>query len=57
MHLFDKKNGFYGSSPIVANAIPLGVGMGYFNKINKQNKIVTIFLEMVRLKKVCFMSH
>ena len=43
MHLFDKKNGFYGSSPIVANAIPLGVGMGYFNKINKQNKIVTIF--------------
>ena len=43
MHLFDKKNGFYGSSPIVANAIPLGVGMGYFNKINKQNKIFTIF--------------
>ncbi len=43
MHLFDKKNGFYGSSPIVANAIPLGVGMGYFNKINKLNNVVLIF--------------
>ncbi len=43
MHLFDKKNGFYGSSPIVANAIPLGVGMSYFNKINKLNNVVLIF--------------
>ncbi len=43
MHLFDKKNGFYGSSPIVANSIPLGVGMGYYNKINKIDNVVLIF--------------
>ena len=35
MHLFDKKKGFYGSSPIVANMIPLGVGMALYNKVNK----------------------
>ena len=43
MHLFDKKKGFYGSSPIVANMIPLGVGMALYNKVNKRNNIVLIF--------------
>ena len=43
MHLFDKDNGFYGSSPIVGNSIPLGVGIGYFHKVNRLNNIVLIF--------------
>ena len=43
MHLYDKKVGFYGSSPIVGNIIPLGVGIALSNKLKKNNKIVIIF--------------
>jgi TPP-dependent pyruvate/acetoin dehydrogenase alpha subunit len=43
MHLYDKNNGFYGSSPIVANIIPVGVGIALSNKLKKNNKTVIIF--------------
>ena len=43
MHLYDKDNGFYGSSPIVANIIPVGVGIALSNKLKKNNKTVIIF--------------
>ena len=39
MHLFDKDNGFYGSSPIVANIIPVGVGIALSNKLKKIIKL------------------
>ena len=43
MHLYDKDNGFYGSSPIVANIIPVGVGIALSNKLKNNNKTVIIF--------------
>ena len=43
MHLYDKRNGFYGSSPIVANIIPVGVGIALSNKLKKNNKTVIVF--------------
>tara|TARA_A100001015_G_scaffold277892_1_gene337541 strand:- start:688 stop:1644 length:957 start_codon:yes stop_codon:yes gene_type:complete len=43
MHLYDKENGFYCSSPIVANIIPVGVGIALSNKLKKNNKTVIIF--------------
>ena len=43
MHLYDKEIGFYGSSPIVANIIPIGVGIALSNKLKKNNKIVIVF--------------
>ncbi len=36
MHLVDKKNGFMGSSSIVGNSIPVGVGLGMSIKLKKK---------------------
>ncbi len=44
MHLVDKKNGFMGSSSIVGNSIPIGVGLGMSLKLNKLKNISVIFL-------------
>jgi len=41
MHLIDKSVGFYGTSAIVGNSIPLGVGLSY-NLVNSKNKNISI---------------
>ncbi len=44
MHLNDKKVGFIGSTAIVANTIPVGVGLAQSLKIDGSNNFVYIFL-------------
>ena len=39
MHLWDKPNGFYGSTPIVAGTVPLAVGAAMAAKMNNQDDI------------------
>lgn len=43
MHLIDLDVKFMGSSAIVGNSIPIGVGLGLSAKIKKQNKISYVF--------------
>ena len=44
MHLIDKKNGFYGSVPIVGATIPIAVGAGFAHKLDKCNNISVSYL-------------
>ena len=44
MHLADKSVGFMGSSAIVGNSIPVGVGLGLAAKLQKNRAISWIFL-------------
>ena len=44
MHLTDKNKGFMGSSSIVGNSIPLGVGLGLSLKLKKLKNISIIYL-------------
>lgn len=44
MHLVDTKKNFFGSTAIVANSIPVGVGLALSKKIQKKNGKVFIFL-------------
>ena len=44
MHLIDRSVGFEGSTAIVGNTIPIGVGLALANKIDQKKSIVTIFL-------------
>ena len=44
MHLIDKSVGCMGSTAIVANTIPVGVGIANSQKLNKENKITYIFI-------------
>ncbi len=44
MHLVDKSKGFMGSSSIVGNSIPIGVGLGLSLKLNKIKNLSVIFL-------------
>ena len=44
MHLTDLKNNFYGSTAIVSNSIPIGVGLAYSLKVNNQKNIVCIYI-------------
>jgi len=43
MHLIDLNVNFMGSSAIVGNSIPIGVGLGFSNKLNKDKKLSLIF--------------
>jgi TPP-dependent pyruvate/acetoin dehydrogenase alpha subunit len=43
MHLIDKSVNFMGSTAIVGNSIPVGVGLGLSIKLKKDKKISTIF--------------
>lgn len=43
MHLIDRSAGFMGSTAIVGNSIPLGVGLGFSLKQKKSNNISVIF--------------
>ena len=44
MHLIDLEKGFLGSSAIVGNSIPIGVGVGYAKQLNKDHGVSFIFL-------------
>ncbi len=44
MHLVDLKNNFYGSTAIVSNSIPVGVGLAYSLKLAKKNNLVCIYI-------------
>lgn len=44
MHLIDLDRGFLGSSAIVGNSIPVGVGVGYAKLLNKDKTVCFIFL-------------
>lgn len=44
MHLIDLERGFLGSSAIVGNSIPLGVGAAFAKQLSKENSVVYIFL-------------
>lgn len=39
MHIIDKKNGFWGSVPIVGATIPIATGAGLASKLEKKNNI------------------
>jgi len=44
MHLIDLEKGFLGSSAIVGNSIPIGVGVGYAKQLRKDLGVSFIFL-------------
>tara|TARA_Y100001978_G_scaffold194565_1_gene201829 strand:- start:750 stop:1742 length:993 start_codon:yes stop_codon:yes gene_type:complete len=44
MHLIDKEKGFMGTSAIVGNSIPLGVGLALSIKLQEKNNICCIFI-------------
>ena len=44
MHLIDLKVNFMGSSSILGNSIPIGVGLGFSSKIKNVNNISFVFL-------------
>ena len=44
MHLIDKRVGFMGTSAIVGNSIPLGVGLALSLKLKKKNNLACIFI-------------
>lgn len=44
MHLIDLSVGFMGTSPIVGNSIPIGVGLGLSLKIKKSPHLACVFL-------------
>jgi len=44
MHLIDLEVGFLGSSAIVGNSIPVGVGAGFSHKLNNSGQLSFVFL-------------
>ena len=44
MHLIDLNVNFMGTSAIVGNSIPVGVGLGLSAKLNKKNQVSLVFL-------------
>lgn len=44
MHLIDLSVGFLGSSAIVGNSIPIGVGAGFAHRLNKSDALSFVFL-------------
>jgi pyruvate dehydrogenase E1 component alpha subunit len=43
MHLIDTKVGFMGSTAIVSNSMPVGVGLGLSLQLRKSNAVSTVF--------------
>jgi pyruvate dehydrogenase E1 component alpha subunit len=43
MHLYDERVGFMGSTAIVGNIIPVGVGLSFAQKINNSKNLTIIF--------------
>ena len=54
--IYTQKKNFMGSTAIVANSIPLGVGLGLSIKLEKKSKISFIFLVMQQSRKEYFMN-
>ena len=44
MHLVDESVGFKGSTAIVGNTIPIGVGLGLAIKLRKQSRVAVVYL-------------
>lgn len=44
MHLVDRENGFIGSTAIVGNSLPVGVGVALAEKLKKRSTVTTVFL-------------
>jgi pyruvate dehydrogenase E1 component alpha subunit len=44
MHLFDQKEGFFGSIPIVGSSLPIATGIAYAQKIGNKDQITVSFL-------------
>jgi len=44
MHLIDKKKGFMGTSAIVGNSIPIGVGLGLALKLQNKKNVSCVFI-------------
>lgn len=44
MHLIDQSVGFMGTSPIVGNSIPIGVGLGLALKLERSDRIAVVFV-------------
>ena len=44
MHLIDKERGFMGTSAIVGNSIPMGVGLGLTLKLEKKKNVSCVFI-------------
>lgn len=44
MHLLDQKNGFYGSTPIVAGTVPLALGAAMASKMKKKKYIAVSYI-------------
>lgn len=44
MHLIDSSVGFMGSTGIVGNSIPLGVGLGFSAKLDRTDQVSCVFL-------------
>ena len=44
MHLIDKKKGFMGTSAIVGNSIPMGVGLALAIKLQNKKSFACIFI-------------
>jgi TPP-dependent pyruvate/acetoin dehydrogenase alpha subunit len=42
MHLIDKKVGFFGTSAIVGNSLPIGAGLSYNFKLNNKKKLFSV---------------
>ena len=54
MHLIDLKNNFYGSTAIVSNSIPIGVGLAYSIKLAKKKNLVCIYIGDAALEEGTF---
>ena len=44
MHLIDLEVGLFGCTPIVANSIPVGVGIAFGSILKDENRITVVFL-------------
>ena len=44
MHMFSKKNRFYGGHGIVGAQVPIGVGLGFANKYREEKKISRVYV-------------
>ena len=56
MHLIDKRVGFMGTSAIVGNSIPLGVGLALSLKLKKKNNLACIFIGDGAIEEGSFMN-
>ena len=56
MHLIDKKVGFYGTSAIVGNSIPIGVGLAYNLKNRKEKNLSVVYFGDGAMEEGVFLS-